>query len=105
MSGLNENDAGDVGLYLALTERLRSDLKCPVLTLAHSGKDETRGIRGSNASTAGFDAIWVAEMNEANRTVKIESKWLKDAEELGPFCFRLKRIEVAGMANGKRRRP
>lgn len=101
MTGLNENDAGDVGRYLALTEGLRAGLACPVLTLAHSGKDETKGIRGSNASTAGFDAIWVAEMNEANKTVKIESKSLKDAEELGPFCFRLKHIHVDGMANGK----
>jgi hypothetical protein len=101
MSGLNENDAGDVGRYLALTEGLRSGLNCPVLTLAHSGKDETKGIRGSNASTAGFDAIWVAEMNEANRTVKISSKWLKDAEDLGPFCFRLKHVQVQDMRLGK----
>lgn len=101
MTGLNENDAGDVGRYLALTEGLRSGLGCPVLTLAHSGKDENRGIRGSNASTAGFDAIWVAEMNAANKTVKVESKWLKDADELGPFCFRLEHIHVDGMTNGK----
>lgn len=100
MAGLNENDAGEVGLYLKMTETLRSSLKSPILTLAHSGKDEGRGIRGSNASQAGFDAVWVAEMNDANRAVKLESKWLKDSEDLGPYCFRLKPVQVAGMAHG-----
>lgn len=101
MIGLNENDAGDVGLYLALTEGLRAALDCTVLTLAHSGKDPTKGVRGSNASQAGFDAVWLTEMNEANKTVKLEYKWLKDAEGLGPFCFRLKHVSVANMKQGK----
>ena len=101
MAGMNENDAGEVGAYLALTEGLRSGLDCTIITLAHSGKDETRGIRGSNASAAGFDAVWYVEMNPSNKTVKIESKWLKDADELGPFCFRLRHVAVKGMALGK----
>ena len=40
-------------------------------------------------------------MNDANKTMKIESRWLKDAEELGPFCFRLRHVSVDGMTNGK----
>lgn len=101
MAGLDENSSGDAGQYLELTEALRSALTCTLLTLAHSGKKLDHGLRGSTAFAAGFDAVWVAEMNVANRTVKLDAEYLKDAEDLGPFCFRLKHIQVEGMELGK----
>jgi hypothetical protein len=101
MAGLDENSSGDAGQYLALTEALRSALTCTLLTLAHSGKKLDHGLRGSTAFAAGFDAVWVAEMNVANKTVKLDAEYLKDAEDLGPFCFRLKHVQVDGMELGK----
>ncbi len=100
MAGLDENSSGDAGQYLGLTETLRLGLDCTILTLAHAGKKLDHGLRGSTAFAAGFDAVWVAEMNGANRTVKLEAEYLKDAEDLGPFCFRLKSVHVDGMKLG-----
>jgi hypothetical protein len=75
MMGLDE-DVANVTRYMDLTEGMKLALGCTILTLAHSGKDVERGIRGSNASTGMFDAVWSVERNE-NKIVKLESKWLK----------------------------
>jgi hypothetical protein len=84
-----------------MTETLRKELKTTVLTLAHEGKTEGRGVRGSSAFVAGFDAVWHLEANKENRTAKLEGEWLKDADDLGPHCFRVEPVYVEGMENGK----
>src|SRR5262249_7431994 len=97
MSGLDENNAGDAGMYLDLTETIRAGLNCTIVTIAHSGKDAGRGLRGSTAFVAGFDAVWCMEKNETTKTVKLEAEYLKDADDLKPFCFRLEQVYVEGM--------
>jgi hypothetical protein len=87
--------------YLELTGALRKALHTTVLTLAHEGKTEGKGVRGSSAFVAGFDAVWHLEANKDNRTAKLEAEWLKDADELGPHCFRMESVYVEGMTDGK----
>jgi hypothetical protein len=94
MSGMDENSSGDAGKYLDMTEALRVGINGgTVISIAHSGKDPTRGIRGSTALAAGLDAVWFCEKNEENGTVKMSAQYLKDAENLGPFHFRLRHVE------------
>jgi hypothetical protein len=58
MMGLNENDPGDVSKFLNFCQGfLRLHPGAAVLTLAHVGKDPTRGTRGSNSLEAGVDTV------------------------------------------------
>lgn len=90
--GLDE-DAENVSVYMTLTDILRRRLNTTIATVAHTGKDPARGIRGSGVSTANFDAIWSTEMND-QKVIKFESLLLRDSADLGPYCFRLKPIQV-----------
>ncbi len=99
----DENTAASANAYLNMVAEIRNAFGCTTLTLAHSGKGEgaaARGVRGSSAFTGGFDAIWYLEANKENRTAKLEALWLKDADELGPHCFRVEQVHVDGMGMG-----
>lgn len=99
----DENTAAAANAYLNMVGAIREAFGCTMLTLAHSGKGEgaaARGVRGSSAFTGGFDAIWFLEANKDNRTAKLEAAWLKDADEMGPHCFRMEQVHVPGMGMG-----
>lgn len=99
----DENTAAAANAYLNMVGAIREAFGCTTLTLAHSGKGEgaaARGVRGSSAFTGGFDAIWLLEANKENRTAKLEAAWLKDADEMGPHCFRMEQVQVGGMGMG-----
>jgi hypothetical protein len=100
LGGEDENTAAAANAYLNMISEIRSAFGCTTLTLAHAGKEAGRGIRGSSAFTGGFDAIWFLEANKENRTAKLEALWLKDADELGPHCFRMQTVYVEGMGSG-----
>lgn len=58
LTGVNENDAGPAGEAVALLEAIAQQYRpCLVLAIAHAGKDEARGMRGSSAAPAGFDVL------------------------------------------------
>ena len=101
MAGLNENDAGDVGRYLAMTEHLRAKLACTLVTIAHTGKDESKGQRGSSAQDAGFDTMLQAEGDPDKGVLKIGHGIGKDSEKFSPHHLHLRSIVVAGMAHGR----
>ncbi|MGH7047563.1 MAG: AAA family ATPase [Stellaceae bacterium] len=98
---LDESTSNAAALYLDVTKVLRDAFACTTLTLAHEGKTEGKGVRGSSAFVAGFDAVWHLDANKDNRTAMLEAEWLKDADELGPHCFRIESFYVDGMTNGK----
>jgi hypothetical protein len=99
LGGEDENTAAAANAYLNMISEIRRAFGCTTLTLAHAGKEGGRGIRGSSAFTGGFDAIWFLEANKENRTAKLEAQWLKDADELGPHCFRMETIFIEDMGS------
>lgn len=50
--GLDENSARDQGFLVDRLDRLAEDAKVPVIAVHHTGKDVSRGTRGSNALPA-----------------------------------------------------
>ena len=77
MGGLNENEAGDAGLYLNMVEALAKGFGCCVLTIMHEGKDASRGAQGS-AFEAGFENVWKVEADTEALTAKVSPVKLKD---------------------------
>ena len=105
LGGLDENTNTAAAAYLAITGALVQELKTTTLTLAHQGKTQpgkaNNGIRGSSAFTGGFDAIWHLQKNADTGTAMLVAVALKDAENLGPHCFRVEPVTVVGMKNGQ----
>lgn len=99
MVGLNANDEGDAGLFLALAEDLKAEFGCTVLTVAHEGKERERGIRGSSALPAGFDILLKMEADTDALTATIECPKIKDGSPIEKFGLRGRQIPLS---NGQR---
>lgn len=86
--GLNENDARDMGLMIAFLDAIKTKLKCAVLVVHHTGKEEGRGMRGSNALEGACDAAFQVSRNKGLRAVSVKCVRQKDAQEREePWCF------------------
>lgn len=93
--GMNENDAKDMGLFVAFLDAIKIRLNCAVLVIHHSGKDQGRGARGSNALQGAMDAAFEAKADKRTKSVAIWCRRQKDAPEREePWCFEGR--EVAG---------
>lgn len=55
--GADENDAGQMGAYLGAMDRLRETTGAFVHAIHHSGKDESRGARGSSVLRGNCDTV------------------------------------------------
>lgn len=75
MRGLDENNAKDAGLFIEAMDALQREFGCCVLALHHTGKDATRGSRGSSVMVADPDTSIAIE---ADRTLKIASVYVRE---------------------------
>jgi RecA-family ATPase len=100
MGGLNENDAGDAGKFLEMAEAIAAEFHCLVLTVAHEGKDETRGTRGSSAFEAGVDCVWRAQADEKSLTVHLRNEKEKDGESGNSIYLQGCTVAVPGAPRG-----
>lgn len=88
MTGMNENDARDAGLFIAAVEAIKRHFGCTVLVVHHSGKDGERGARGSSALMAGFDAVYEVKATEGTKAVALYCRKQKDADRReAPLTF------------------
>lgn len=94
MAGLNENDAQDAGRFIRFCDSLLEAFPgVTVIAVHHTGKDETRGARGSSAFLAGFDTVLEVKAHKPTKAVEVWVKKHKDAEERSePFTFEGKAV-------------
>jgi hypothetical protein len=86
--GLNENDARDMGMMVSFLDAIKTKLGCAVLVIHHTGKEEGRGMRGSNALEGAVDAAFQVSRNKGLRAVSVRCIRQKDAPEREePWCF------------------
>lgn len=81
MAGLNENDAQDAGRFIRFCDSLVESFGCTVIAIHHTGKDQSRGARGSSAFHAGFDTVIQIDAQRTTKAVSVTVKKHKDAEE------------------------
>jgi hypothetical protein len=94
MPGLDENDAVGAGQLIQASEQISRELGCAVILIHHSGKDETKGMRGSSAIPAGADAIFKVKRSPDSLAVSLSCEKMKDADE--PPRIHLRGELVAG---------
>jgi hypothetical protein len=96
--GADENASRDTGLILEATKMLAAATNGLVLLVAHTGKDEARGLRGHSSQFAALDGA-IQTTNEGGRR-SWESAKVKDAEAGTVHAFRLRLIQLGNDADG-----
>ncbi|MCA7461426.1 helicase RepA family protein, partial [Escherichia coli] len=93
--GNDENDSRDMGAFIQGCDAIKQATGATVLVVHHSGKDETKGARGSSAFRAALDAEYriSRENSEVTALVAACTK-MKDAEEPKESAYDLKSVEV-----------
>jgi len=91
MSG-DENSSQDIGRAIKAMDGVREAFNCCVMAIHHSGKDNSRGARGSSAILGAVDASMKIE--RVGETVSLVVEKQKDAEMMDPIWMNTVSVEV-----------
>ncbi|WP_074901258.1 AAA family ATPase [Microbulbifer thermotolerans] len=90
----DENSAADMGQFVGNLDRhLRVPWGATVMVVHHSGKDATKGARGSTALRGAVDAEYQVERDETG-IVRMQAHKMKDAEQPDPLAFKLEGVKL-----------
>jgi hypothetical protein len=78
--------------FIANLDKLRLATGATILVIHHSGKDSSRGERGSSALRAAVDTSIEVTGQSGTRTFRVEKQ--KDGESGASFSFDLKSVEI-----------
>ena len=84
--GGDEDKARDQGRVFVNVQRIKDEIGCHVALVGHTGKDESRGARGSNAISGDVDVMVTISVNGEVRTAAITKA--NDAPEGPLFSFK-----------------
>jgi hypothetical protein len=87
MMGADENSAKDMGRLVDGLDYIREKTGALALGVHHSGKDDTKGMRGSTALLGAVDGVFVA--TQANKLLTVQAEYLRDFEPPPPIQARL----------------
>jgi len=91
--GGDENDAKDMGAFITNCDHIRDVTGGLIMPVHHTGKDKDRGARGSSALRAAVDTEISVDRIEDTDLLTMRITKQKEAEEDGPFSFRLMGLE------------
>lgn len=83
-SGGDENSARDQGVVFANLQQVKNETKIHAALVGHTGKDETKGSRGSNAILGDVD-VMISVLGDVHRTATVIKA--NDAPEGPLFSF------------------
>ena len=78
MPGADENAVKEMGIFILGCDQLRERLGCTVFAIHHSGKDLSRGARGSNSLLGAVDGELVVEKKDRVCTLTVTE--MRDGE-------------------------
>jgi len=90
--GADENAAQAVGTFVQACDRVREVAGGTMLAVHHSGKDTSRGARGSNALLGALDTSIVVGKLDDVVTIKVDKQ--KDAEPIDEMNFNMVSVQV-----------
>lgn len=94
----DENSSADVGLILQGAKKLGGLVGGVVVLVAHSGKDEGRGVRGHSSQRAAMDATIKVSRDGQAREWSVDKA--KDGTDGGRHGFRLEVVKLGEDADG-----
>lgn len=99
--GADENDSKDMGAFIRGCDELKAKTGATVLVVHHSGKDESKGARGSSSFRAALDAEYRISREGKGGALIIACTKMKDAEEPETKAYDLKVVELFTDADGE----
>ncbi|ECD3769705.1 AAA family ATPase [Salmonella enterica subsp. enterica serovar Onderstepoort] len=100
--GNDENDSRDMGAFIQGCDAIKQATGATVLVVHHSGKDETKGARGSSAFRAALDAEYRIGRENSDVTALVAAcTKMKDAEEPKESAYDLKSVAVFTDTDGE----
>ncbi len=89
----DENSTSDMNRFIAHIDALRRRWGCTVLIVHHSGKDGSRGARGSTVLRGAVDAEFEVSRDDAG-LVRLKCHKMKDAEMPEPLAFTIEGVKL-----------
>lgn len=97
--GSNENDAGDMGAFVANMDTIRRATGASVLVVHHSGKNANLGARGHSSLRAACDTELEVERTDAGRVLRIRKS--RDGADADEQAFTLQVVDIGRDADGQ----
>ncbi len=89
----NENATEDMGMVIAVADRLRDLFGTATVLVHHSGKDITKGARGSTSLLGAADTYIRVEADEGGGHVATV-EWSRDSQAGARYGFRLQQVDL-----------
>lgn len=98
-AGADGSSDRDMGLVCDRLRKVANDLDCAVLIVHHSGKDVSKGMRGSSAILGAVDFSLLAEENNGASSISVEK--MRDARKGQTFKFKLVEVVIGVDEDGE----
>jgi hypothetical protein len=99
--GGNENDSQDMGAFIHNAGRLQRKLDCALMVLHHSGKDQTKGLRGHSSLLGAVDTqLELLKLEQTERKEGVAGQGIitiskqKDGQDNLKFGFEMVQINI-----------
>ena len=99
--GGNENDSQDMGAFIHNAGRLQRKLDCALMVLHHSGKDQSRGLRGHSSLLGAVDTqLELLKLEQTERKDGVAGQGIitiskqKDGQDNLKFGFEMVNIDI-----------
>jgi hypothetical protein len=92
IGNLDENKANDVGKYMNAVARIQKACECTVLLVHHTGKDTSRGMRGSSNFGGDVDTAIFIEKEEDGEIATVYCPKQRDGARFEPMNFMLREV-------------
>ena len=87
-----ENSAKDANEYIQAMDVIRKKLNCCVTNVHHTGKDASKGGRGSSAFRSAWDMEHLVKVNSG--VIELSTTKAKESEASMPKFFKLKKVST-----------
>lgn len=94
----DENTAKDMGLFIANCTRLRAETGAHVMVIHHSGKDTSKGARGSGSLRAAADSE--IELTHSSGVVMAKDRKQRDKKKGKIFAYKLQSVALGDDEDG-----
>lgn len=92
--GGDENSTRDMGRFIRVMDEIRQQWKATVIIVHHTGKDASRGARGSSSLKAAVDTEYNVTMDDT-KTIVFKPLKMKEGELASPMAFSLTPVELS----------
>ena len=99
--GNDENDARDMGAFIEGCDAIKRETGATLLVVHHSGKDDSKGARGSSAFRAALDAEYSIRREGEGGAIILTCTKMKDSEEPQQAAFDLRTVALFTDSDGE----